>query len=133
MPVITGEFDVKMSPEPMSAVADGTGFGRMSLDKRYHGALDATGKGEMLAYMDRALMSGAYSALELVQGMLEGRSGSFMLQHTGTMARGAPGLSVQVVPDSGRDGLAGLSGTLNIRIEAGKHYYDFDDLLADVA
>ncbi|MFS2004826.1 DUF3224 domain-containing protein [Duganella sp. CT11-25] len=133
MPVVTGEFDVKMNPEAMSAVADGTGFGRMSLDKRYHGALEASGKGEMLAYMDRALMSGAYLAMERVEGRLEGRSGSFLLHHTGVMTRGAPGLTVAVVPDSGRDELAGLSGTLDIRIEGGKHYYDFDYTLSAVA
>src|SRR3954465_12082326 len=82
MPVITGEFDVKMNPEAMSAVAAETGFGRMSLDKQYHGALEATGKGEMLAYMDRALMSGAYLAMERVEGRVEGRAGSFLLHHT---------------------------------------------------
>jgi hypothetical protein len=133
MPVITGEFDVKMQPEAMSAVAAESGIGRMSLDKRYHRALDATGKGEMLAYMDTALMSGAYLAMELVQGTLEGRSGSFLLHHTGVMTRGAPGLSVLVVPDSGREQLAGLSGSLHIRIEGGKHYYEFDYVLPTVA
>jgi len=126
MPIVSGEFDVKMQPEPMSSVATDSGIGRMSLDKRYHGALDATGKGEMLAYMDRAIMSGAYVAMELVQGRLDGRSGSFLLHHRGTMTRGAPGLAVAVVPDSGTGELAGLDGTLVIRIENGKHYYDFD-------
>ncbi|TFW11652.1 DUF3224 domain-containing protein [Duganella callida] len=126
MPIVSGEFDVTMQPQAMSEVAADSGIGRMSLDKRYHGALSASGRGEMLAFMDRALMSGAYLAMEKVEGTLEGRSGSFLLHHTGTMARGATGLSVAVVPDSGRDQLSGLSGTLNIRIEAGKHYYDFD-------
>jgi len=133
MPMITGEFDVKMNPEALSAVAADSGAGRMSLDKRYHGALDASGKGEMLGYMDGALGSGAYVALERVEGSLEGRSGSFLLHHTGVMTRGAKSLAVAVVPDSGRDGLAGLSGTLDIRIEGGKHYYDFDYALAAVA
>ena len=133
MPMITGEFDVKMNPEALSAVAADSGVGRMSLDKRYHGALDASGKGEMLGYMDGALGSGAYVALERVEGSLEGRSGSFLLHHTGVMTRGAPSLAVVVVPDSGRDGLAGLSGMLDIRIEGGKHYYDFDYALAAVA
>jgi hypothetical protein len=133
MPAITGEFTVKMNPETMSEVAADTGVGRMSLDKQYHGALDAAGKGEMLAYMDRALMSGAYLAMERVEGVLEGRRGSFLLHHTGVMERGAPSLTVAVVPDSGRDELAGLSGKLNIRIEGGKHYYDFDYALAAVA
>ncbi|GJI96255.1 hypothetical protein RugamoR57_29730 [Duganella caerulea] len=126
MPHISGEFNVKMAVEAMSAVAADSGIGRMSLDKQYHGALDAVGSGEMLAYMDRELGSGAYVAMERVQGTLEGRRGSFLLYHTGTMERGTPGLKVAVVPDSGRDELSGLGGTLQIRIEGGKHYYDFD-------
>ena len=133
MPVITGEFDVKMGPEAMSAVAADSGIGRMSLDKHYHGALEANGKGEMLAYMDRALGSGAYVAMERVRGSLDGRSGAFLLHHTGVMTRNAPNLAVRVVPDSGDGELAGLTGTLNIRIEGGKHYYDFDYTLPAVA
>lgn len=126
MPKISGEFSVKMAPEAMSAVAAASGIGRMSLDKQYHGALEAVGAGEMLAYMDRELGSGAYVAMEKVQGTLEGRRGSFLLHHSGTMERGAAGLKVAVVADSGREELAGLAGTLQIRIEGGKHYYDFD-------
>ena len=126
MPSISGEFSVKMAPEAMSAVAADSGIGRMSLDKQYHGALDAAGQGEMLAYMDRALGSGAYVAMEKVEGTLDGRRGSFLLVHTGTMARGTPALTVAVVADSGQGELAGLAGTLQIRIEGGKHYYDFD-------
>lgn len=133
MPVVTGEFEVKMGPEAMSAVAADSGIGRMSLDKHYHGALEADGKGEMLAYMDRALGSGAYVAMERVQGSLDGRSGAFLLHHTGVMTRNAPDLAVRVVPDSGDGELAGLAGTLNIRIEGGKHYYDFDYTLPAVA
>lgn len=130
---ITGEFSVKMQPEATSAIAADTGVGRMSLDKQYHGALAATGKGEMLAYMDSALGSGVYVAIERVEGTLDGKRGNFLLHHRGLMERGAPSLSVAVVPDSGRDELEGLSGTLNIRIEGGKHYYDFDYQLADAA
>ena len=126
MPIITGEFTVAMQPEAMSDVAADSGIGRMSLDKHYQGALQAEGKGEMLAYMDRALGSGVYVAVERVTGAVEGRSGSFLLHHTGIMTRGAPGLTVAVVPDSGSGELAGLRGTLNIRMEDGKHYYDFD-------
>lgn len=126
MPIVSGEFDVSLQPEPLSATAAGSGLGRMALDKRFHGALDATSKGEMLALMDRAILSGGYVAMELVQGALDGRHGSFVLQHSGSMARGVPGLTVTVVADSGRGELAGLRGTLQIRIEGGKHYYDFD-------
>ncbi|OEZ55111.1 MULTISPECIES: DUF3224 domain-containing protein [unclassified Duganella] len=130
MPKISGEFNVKMAPESMSAVAAESGIGRMSLDKQYHGALDAVGKGEMLAFMDRALGSGAYVAMEKVQGTLDGRRGSFLLCHTGSMDRGAAGLTVAVVADSGQEELSGLAGSLHIRIEGGKHYYDFDYTLA---
>jgi len=126
MPFISGEFTVAMLPETMSAVAADSGIGRMSLNKRYHGALQAEGKGEMLAYMDRALGSGVYVAVERVTGALAGRDGSFLLHHTGVMTRGAPGLTVAVVPDSGSGELAGLSGSLTIRIEGEKHYYDFE-------
>ena len=103
----------------------------MSLDKQYHGALSASGAGEMLAYMDRELGSGVYVALERVVGTLDGKRGEFLLHHRGIMERGAPSLAVAVVPDSGSGELAGLSGTLNIRIEGGKHYYDFDYRLGD--
>ena len=130
MPTITGEFTVKMQAETMSEVAAETGVGRMSLDKQYQGALDASGKGEMLAFMDRALMSGVYVAMERVDGTLDGRHGSFLLHHSGVMERGAQALTVAVVPDSGTGELSGLSGKLAIRIEGGKHYYDFDYALA---
>jgi hypothetical protein len=136
MPVVSGEFEVKMTPEALSATAAAAaegGLGRMALDKRYHGALDAAGTGEMLACLDRAIMSGGYVAMELVRGALDGRAGSFLLQHHGVMARGAPGLTVTVVADSGRGQLAGLAGQMAIRVEGGKHYYDFDYTLADAA
>ena len=123
---ITGTFDVRMTPQPMHDAATDGGIGRMSLDKRYHGALDATGVGEMLAARSAIPGSAGYVAMERVDGTLAGRTGSFVLQHTGTMDRGTPTLSVTVVPDSGTDGLVGLSGRLAIRIEDGQHWYDFD-------
>jgi hypothetical protein len=123
---ITGTFDVTMGKESVHDAAQASGIGRMSLAKRYHGALAATGVGEMMAAMTATPGSAGYVAMEKVEGTLEGRSGSFFLQHSGTMNRGAPTLSVTVVPDSGADELVGLSGTLMIRIEGGKHFYDFD-------
>lgn len=125
MPQISGEFDVKMAPETLSATAAQAGLGRMSLDKRYHGPLEASGHGEMLSVRASEPGSAGYVALERVQGSLDGRQGSFYLQHSGTMTRGAPTLSVTVVPDTGTDALQGLQGKLAIRIEKGKHYYDF--------
>lgn len=122
---ITGEFDVTIHPETLSDTAAKSGLGRLSLDKRYHGALDACAQGEMLSVRAGVAGSAGYVALERVEGKLDGRHGSFYLQHSGSMTRGAPSLSVTVVPDTGTGQLQGLSGSLAIRIEEGKHYYDF--------
>ena len=125
MPSITGTFDVTITPETLSDTAAQSGLGRLSLVKRYHGALDASAQGEMLSVRAAIAGSAGYVALERVEGTLDGRHGSFHLQHSGSMARGAPSLSVSVVPDTGTGQLQGLSGSLAIRIEDGKHYYDF--------
>ncbi len=128
MPQATGPFEVKLAPQtPDNPVAEAAKLGRMSLDKQFHGALEATSKGEMLSVMDQSKGSGGYVAIERVTGTLDGRSGSFVLQHSATMNRGVPQLSVAVVPDSGTGDLSDISGSMNIRIEAGgKHFYDFD-------
>ncbi len=125
----TGTFDVTMVKAAMHEAATDSGIGRMTLDKRYHGDLEATGVGEMFAAMTSTVGSAGYVAMEHVRGSLKGRHGSFFLQHSGTMDRGTPTLSVTVVPDSGTDELVGLSGRLVIRIEQGEHYYDFDHSL----
>ena len=127
---ISGVFEVKMTPEAAHEAGAAAGIGRMSLDKRYHGALDATGAGEMLTAMTATKGSAGYVAIERVEGSLDGRRGGFFLQHTGTMDRGSPSLSITVVPDSGSGALEGLSGHLAIRIEDGKHFYDFDYAIA---
>ncbi|HWA01770.1 MAG TPA: DUF3224 domain-containing protein [Caulobacterales bacterium] len=118
----TGTFEVKLSPldahEPL--------IGRRSIDKTYTGELDAVGRGEMLAVMDLALGSGAYVALERVVGTLSGRTGSFALVHRGLMNRGRQSLVIEVAPDSGDGDLKGLTGQLEIIIEAGRHAYAFD-------
>ncbi len=124
MPRVTGAFDVKMLPQPPAEGAPP--FGRFALDKRYHGALDATGQGEMIAAMTEVKGSAAYSALEVVDGALDGRHGTFVIQHTGVMDRGAPSLRITVVPDSGTGALAGLTGTMEIVIEGGAHSYVFE-------
>ncbi len=118
---VSGTFDVKLSPQP-----DDNPIGRFTLDKRFHGDLDATSVGQMLAIRGDVEGSAGYVAMERVTGTLSGRSGSFALQHSGTMNRGAPSLSITVVPDSGAGELVGLSGTMNIVITDGKHFYEFD-------
>lgn len=120
-----GPFDVKVTPQD-----DKSGdakLGRMTIDKQYHGDLDATGVGQMLTAGTDVKGSGAYVAIEKVTGTLKGRSGSFMLQHSGTMSGGKFQLSITVVPDSGAGQLAGISGKMNITIAPdGKHSYDLE-------
>ena len=129
----SGSFDVKIIPQATDGndnPAD-TLPSRMLLDKQFHGDLKAVGKGQMLAAMTAFKGSAAYVAIEQVTGALAGRSGSFILQHTGTMNRGAPSLIITVVPDSGTGELLGLAGKMNINIVEGKHFYEFDYTLAD--
>ena len=122
----SGPFDVKVTPEVLADKQADSSLGRMSLDKQYHGDLEGTGKGEMLTAGTGVKGSGAYVAIERVTGTLSGRKGSFVLQHMGTMTQGTPQLAIRVVPDSGTDQLAGLAGTMNIKIDNGKHSYAFD-------
>ncbi|HZD31312.1 MAG TPA: DUF3224 domain-containing protein [Candidatus Angelobacter sp.] len=120
-----GPFDVKVIPVAEDKSEDPP-LGRFSLDKRYHGDLEASSKGEMLTAGSIATGSAGYVAIERVTGTLHGRQGSFALQHTGTMNRGAPTLSIHVVPGTATGELAGLSGTMNIIIAEGKHSYEFE-------
>jgi hypothetical protein len=125
--VVSGEFDVKLNPQkPDNPEAESAGLGRMSLDKQFHGALEASSKGEMISVMSEVKGSGVYVAIEKVTGKLDGRSGSFVLHHRGTMTRGVPQLSVFVAPDSGTGELAGLTGEMAIKIADGKHFYEFE-------
>lgn len=120
----SGQFDVKLAPQ-----AAEEGFpepGRMTLDKIFRGDLEATSRGQMLAIRTATEGSAGYVAMERVSGALAGREGTFALQHSGTMDRGKPSLSVTVVPDSGTGELIGLSGRMDIIIEGGKHFYSFD-------
>jgi hypothetical protein len=121
-----GTFEVRLAPQPAASGIEPAALGRQTIDKRFHGDLEATSLGEMLSVMSAAQGSGAYVALERVTGTLGGRRGSFVLMHSATMTRGAPAMAVTVVPDSGTEELAGLSGTLTISIDAaGGHAYAF--------
>ena len=127
----SGTFEVKMTPQAPDGKPEDAPVGRMTIDKQFHGDLEATSKGEMLAAMTSVKGSAGYVAMEKVTGTLKGRTGTFVLQHTGTMNRGEPQLSVTVVPDSGTGQLAGLSGKMTINIADGKHSYEFDYTLAE--
>ncbi|MCU1241980.1 MAG: hypothetical protein JWO71_2706 [Candidatus Acidoferrum typicum] len=121
-----GPFDVKVAPLPPEDKTPDATLGRFSIDKQYHGDLEGTGKGQMLTAGTAVKGSAAYVAIERVSGTLHGRTGSFVLQHTGTMNSNAFHLTITVVPDSGTEQLTGLTGTMNIIIAPdGKHSYDF--------
>lgn len=126
----SGSFEVRLAPQETYNKSDSM-LGRMSIDKQFHGPLEATSKGEMLTAGTNVKGSAGYVAIERVTGTLNGKSGSFALQHFATMTRGAPQLTIIVVPDSGTGELGGLSGKLNIRIENGKHFYDLDYTLEE--
>ena len=124
MPTAKGPFQVKRAPLPVAF--DATGLGRHSLDKVYSGDLEGTSLGEMVSAAGIVQGSAGYVAMERVTGTLEGRAGTFVLQHSATMNRGTPNLVLIVVPDTGTDELEGLSGSMRIIIENGQHRYEFD-------
>ena len=122
----TGTFDVKTDPLPTEDKTEGSLLGRMSIDKRFHGALEGNSRGEMLTAGTTVQGSAGYVAMERVTGSLGGHSGSFVLQHSATLDRGKPTLSITVVPDSGTGGLEGISGRMSLEIGGGQHSYDFE-------
>jgi predicted flavoprotein YhiN len=122
---VKGTFDVTLAPQGLTFAQELPGLGRMSIDKRFQGELDATSKGEMLSAMSAVKGSAGYVAMERVSGTLQGKKGSFVLQHSATMNRGAQAMSITVVPDSGTEELTGLTGNLIIDIVEKKHYYTF--------
>jgi hypothetical protein len=127
----SGRFDVKLKPQATDDKAEDATLGRMSIDKQFHGDIEGTSKGQMLTAGTDVKGSAGYVAIERVSGTLQGRSGTFVLQHSGTMTRGAAQLSVTVVPDSGTGQLVGLTGKMAINIADGKHSYDFEYALAE--
>jgi len=122
----TGIFQVKHTSLTPDDNAQAAALGRMSIEKQFHGDLEGASTGEMLTAGTGVTGSAGYVAIERVSGTLQGRTGTFVLQHSGTMTRGAPQLTITVVPDSGTGQLAGLVGRMAINIADGKHSYDFE-------
>ena len=119
-----GEFDVKVTPLPLAGPSEDASLGRMSIEKEFRGDFVGQGRGQMLTAMTAVEGSAAYVAIERVNGVLEGREGSFALQHRGEMSRGQQDLYVNVVPDSGTGAFTGISGMLQIVVEGKQHRYD---------
>lgn len=129
----SGTFEVKLSPQSTDDPGGCAPLGRLAIEKRFDGDLDASSKGEMLTAGGIVKGSVGYVAVERVSGSLHGRSGTFALLHRGTMTRGVPRLSIIVVPDSGTGELAGLAGQMTIEIADGKHSYGFEYTLGETA
>lgn len=125
----TGSFDVKLTPQAAAPGIETAALSRMTIDKQFQGDLAAASLGEMLAIRTQVQGSAGYVALERVTGTLHGRTGSFVLQHSGTMDRGTSSLVLTVVPDSGTGELTGLRGAMTIEIDNGKHSYTMDYVL----
>jgi hypothetical protein len=124
---ISGTFEIETKPiKGYAEGKDGVSMNRMSIDKIFHGKLNASSKGEMLAAMSPVKGSAGYVAIEQVSGELAGKKGSFVLQHFGTMDKGKERLILEVVPDSGTGELEGLSGSMEINREKGDHFYVFE-------
>ena len=121
----TGSFEVSLQPLSNAEVSSDPLLARMLLTKKFSGDLAGSARGQMLSAGTATQGSAGYVAIDHVTGTLDGRSGSFLLQHSGSMQRGVPTLSIKVIPDSGTDGLVGIAGTLSINVVDGKHFYDF--------
>jgi hypothetical protein len=128
----SGTFEVKVIPQKAdNKEAESANVGRWSLDKVFHGDIEGISTGEMLAVGTEVKGSAGYVAMERVNGALSGRSGTFALQHKGTMTRGEQSMSVTVVPDSGTGELTRIAGSMIIKIEGGKHFYEFEYTLPE--
>jgi hypothetical protein len=125
----TGSFDVSFSPLPATSEPGRAQLDRTTIGKRFSGDLSGSSLGEMLSVHTDVEGSAGYVAIERVTGTLHGREGSFVLQHSGTMHRGACSLALHVVPDSGTGALQGLSGAMTIDSDQGKHRYTIDYVL----
>jgi len=129
--IAKGTFNVSL--EPTKTLKDfnaPASLGRMTIDKQFNGDLEATSVGEMLSVRISDTQSAGYVALEQLSGTLNSISGGFVLQHYGVMAGSSSSLKLEIIPDSGTDGLQGISGTMSINIEGGQHYYELTYTLA---
>ena len=122
----SGTFEVNLQPlDAYAKGVEGVNLGRMSIDKTFHGDLEATSQGEMLSAMTAVEGSAGYVAIEQVRGQLQGKSGTFVLQHFGIVQQDDNSLILQVIPNSGTAELVTLSGEMTIDQRDGQHYYTF--------
>ena len=128
----TGTFQVQLEPQGSGDTAEGSSLGRMSIEKQFHGDLEGTAKGQMLTAVTDIKTSAGYVAIERVTGTLNGRSGSFVLQHHGIVTSASLEQSITIVPDSGSGQLTGLAGRMTVQIAGGIHSYGLEYTLPDL-
>lgn len=126
-----GTFEVVLVPRETLEHPGGAELGRTSLEKRFAGDLVGTASGTMLTALTPVEGSAGYVAIERVEGSLQGRAGTFLLQHHGLMDRGAQSLAIEVIPDSGTGELEGLRGTMTLSFENGGRGYELRYSLTD--
>lgn len=119
----TGTFEVNIIPQADREIPM---LSRMTIDKIFKGDIEGVTQGQMLSAQTTDPKSAGYVAIERVEGELKGKKGSFILQHSAIMDKGVPSMTIVVVPGSGTNELAGLSGVLSINVTDGKHFYDFN-------
>ena len=115
-----------MDPEPPFLEQDGLTLNRNAVYKRFSGGMAGSSEAQMIAAFTGTPGSAGYVAIEHFTGSVDGKPGSFVLQHSGTMNRGDAQLTVTIVPDSGTGELTGISGTLEIENDEGEHSYVLD-------
>ncbi|MCI4352663.1 MAG: DUF3224 domain-containing protein [Thermoplasmata archaeon] len=131
MTTARGRFDVEMKPDGEGDLGEDSMLERLVVEKEFHGDFEGSSRGWMLTGMTAVEGSAGYVLIERLRGRLNGRAGSFLLQHSGTLDRGVPTQRIEVVPDSGADELRGLTGQMTIRIADGEHSYEFSYTLPD--
>ncbi|NMH59359.1 DUF3224 domain-containing protein [Alteromonas ponticola] len=127
MKKIVGEFDVELNPvEPTFMADDDNTVNRMTISKTYKGELSASGKGEMLSVVTPVQGSAGYVAMEIIKGSVEGKTGAFVVQHSGIMGPSGEALNIPIIPNSGSGELSGIVGSMQIKVNNGKHYYELE-------
>ena len=121
-----GSFEIVMKSPPPGEGGGRVSVGRMLIDKQYQGDFIGIGQGEMLSAGNPAAGSAGYVAIEHLTGVLQGRSGSFALQHAGVMHDGSSHLAISIVPGSGTNDLFGIEGTLKLDIRDRQHFYELE-------
>lgn len=130
MAILRGSFDVTTDGEPPFHEQDGIMINHNVVRKTFTGAVTGTSEAQMIAVRTSDPGSAAYVAIEHFTGTVDGKEGTFVMQHHGIVAHGEPELSVVVVPGTGTGELTGISGTLTIDNADGDHSYTFDYELA---